>query len=295
MDIPIDPALLAEGDGLADMIAGVEGHTLNEAAEEVVFDSIMHSGFDSEDSIFNANGLEYVKILSSINVVRTGHQAGQTLLQSSLKSFAGNSRDPPTAFMYKCKNSPNGCVHTTHLPSRLERHEIVCQFTSSKPTTPPPPFPCSDCPKGYQSKGDLNRHVKRVHASWVPRSCPTKTCDPGRIFETKEDYNLHQRKYHHSVNTDFKPTRCSYPGCVYDKVHKTYSALKDHLLTVHKLNADQRKAYLPFFKKKPFVARTCPVPCENPTVYKHPSDLKKHLQSKAHTFSDAEVESYLIQ
>ena len=52
------------------MIAGVEVQTFNAAAEEAVVDSIKHSNSDWEDSIYNVNGLEYVKVLSSINVVR---------------------------------------------------------------------------------------------------------------------------------------------------------------------------------------------------------------------------------
>ena len=110
IDVPIDPALLAEGNDLADVIAGVEEQTLNEAAEEAVFDNITHSNSDSAGSIFNVNGLEYVKLLSSINVVRIRSPVKQGLRQSFFGSFAGNSRDPPTFFMHKCKNPPNGCV-----------------------------------------------------------------------------------------------------------------------------------------------------------------------------------------
>lgn len=97
MDVPTDLALLAEGHSLADMIAG--NQTLNEVAEEATFNNILHSGSDLEDSIFNVNGLEYVKILSSINVVRTLGEVGIPQLQPILQSFAGNSRDPPTVFM----------------------------------------------------------------------------------------------------------------------------------------------------------------------------------------------------
>ena len=145
--------------------------------------------------------------------------------------------------MHKCKNSPNGCVYATYLASKLKLHEIGCQSTSSKPTTPPPPFPCPDCPKGYNSKGELNQHIKRVHASWIPRSCATKECEPGRLFTTREEYNSHQRKYHRKLNTDSKPIRCSYPLGVSDKKVKTHSALANHLLSTHELDADQRKPY----------------------------------------------------
>ena len=302
MDVPIDPALWAEGNSLADMIAGVEVQTSDEVAEDAAFNNILHLGSDSEDSIFNVTGLEYVKLLSSINVVRTQTSLGELGLQSHFKLFAGNSRDAPTAFMYKCINSSNGCVYTGHRLASVKKHQLGCQFTTSittsKPTTrvtSPRPFPCSECPKGYDTKKDLNRHVKDVHAPWVPRSCATKTCEPGRMFATNEEYSRHQRKYHHKANTDYQPTRCSYPDCVSETVFKSYASLTSHLLTTHKLDADQRRPYVPSFKKPAFVAQTCPVPCSNPTVYKHPSDLKKHLQSKAHAFSDAEVESYLIQ
>ena len=82
------------------------------------------------------------------------------------------------------------------------------------------------------------------------------------------------------------------PGASAIKSILTLKTLTTHLALVHKLDADQRKPYVPSSKKAPFVPQTYPVPCNSKTVYRSPGELKKHLQSRAHAFSDAEVEPY---
>ena len=123
MDLAIDPALLAEASSLPAMIAGADGETLTDAAEAAIFDAVMGANTSTPSSL-DGNGLEFVRLLSTIDVIRntTISKSSASQQQILLQTYAGNSRDVPTLLMLTCKNSPGGCTYTTAHDLSMETH-----------------------------------------------------------------------------------------------------------------------------------------------------------------------------
>ena len=202
-DIPIDPALL--------------GKALSDITEDDVWNNFLDS-LDSASplSIFHVNGAEYVRLLSSINVVQNQHLEKHS--HSRLAEHAGNSRDPPTFWIYRCKNHAQGCGFSSVRLDSIKGHEILCAPKPVKTT----PFQCLQCPKSYSTTSLLRKHVKRIHEAWVRRTCSSKTCDqPTTLFATRKEYHSHLNKFNDARATSFTPARCTYPGCTHETEFKS--------------------------------------------------------------------------
>ena len=114
LEIPIDPILLAQSMNLASTIAGAEDEELPDAAEEAVFDRLTDPNSHSQHPTSGLSPIELVAFLSTINVVRLerGNLLTGSMIQGTLQSWAGNSRNPPTPHMKLCKNHMFGCTKT---------------------------------------------------------------------------------------------------------------------------------------------------------------------------------------
>ena len=110
---------------------------------------------------------------------------------------------------------------------------------------------CNYCPKEFQHKYSLRRHVKVVHSGYKPHSC-----ECGKTFATKEQLVRHQnakhtfsrpfkcergcekafasnsaRIYHHNVVHDNKKFRC--PLLICPKEYSSRGHLNQHLKKPH--------------------------------------------------------------
>ena len=299
MEIPIDPELLAQGMSLANTIAGASDEELPDAVEDAIFDRIVDPDAHSQHCKFSLDPLEYVIFLSTTNVIRNQFIAMRKASERPelLQPFAGNSRDAPTLFMIQCKNHVFGCSYTSANMTGLTRHEINCQLTSFDTLKPAKSFTCPKCSKGYTTKEGMDRHFKRAHEPWVPKTCkqPRETCDTTVLYSTQIEYARHMKQYHHGTFLLFNPGRCTVPGCSVNTVYQRYDALRSHLVSFHKFNAKDSRPYLPTFpKKKKFVERKCPVEgCKSKASFQARLDLKRHLQSRLHDLTVDEIDSYL--
>ena len=298
MEIPIDPELLAQGMSLANTVAGASDEELPDAVEDAIFDRIVDPEAHSQHCKFSLDPLEYVTFLSTTNVIRNQFIATRKASQrpEHLQTFAGNSRDSPTLFMAQCNNHVLGCSFTTANMAALTAHQTLCQVTSLD-TKPAKSFTCPKCSKGFTQERGMDRHVKRFHEPWVPKTCgqPKQTCDTTVLYQTQIEYARHMRRYHDSGTLLFNPSRCAVPSCNVNTVYQNIDALRAHLHSYHKLNAKDSSPYLPKFPKKTrFIERKCPTnACNSKVIFKSPGALKAHLQSGLHDLTMDEIDSYL--
>ena len=299
MEIPIDPELLAQGISLANTVAGASDEELPDAVEDAIFDRIVDPHAHSQHCKFSLDPLAYVTFLSTTNIIRNQFIAVRKASERPelLQRFAGNSRDAPTLFMAQCKNHVFGCMFTTANMVTLTAHENRCQLTSFDALKPAKLFTCPTCSKLYVSEVGMNAHLKRVHETWVPKTCgqPRKTCDTTVLYSTQNEYDRHMKQYHQGKTLLFNPGRCTVPGCSVNTVHQTYDGLRGHLTYFHKFNAKDARPYLPKFPKRPkFAQRKCPVEgCKSNATLRSLSQLKAHLQSRVHDLTVDEIDAYL--
>ena len=76
------------------MITGTGPETLPDTTEDAIWHHVLDSNSPSALSIFHVSGTEYVRILSSINIIQNQKLASRP--PSHLAEYAENSRDPPT-------------------------------------------------------------------------------------------------------------------------------------------------------------------------------------------------------
>ena len=295
-DIPIDPVLLAEGNHLVNIITGFgEDTTLTEGAEDAIFDRTIDPDAFSPLHTSEMSTLEYVKFLSTINVVRNASIAslGSSRSPGALLAYSGNSRDTPRLFEMLCKNVQYGCDYTHPVPAKLDLHAVRCTYTS------PPKVPrkeemflCDICPAKYDTEHSLKGHIKMKH-DWQPRTCPNprESCDPNYIFQTASEFSKHCADFHKQRLLS-KPTRCPVAGCPSEKTYELYDTLRQHLARNHKLNAKESRQYLPPKRKRSKFAQRCPVQgCSSSSVWPSLTGLRKHL--KTHQLPTDELDQYL--
>lgn len=293
-DIPIDPVLLAQGDSLAKFIAGTGSETLPDSTQDAVWQYTLEPESAAELSIFHVRGTEFVRLLSSINVVRNDGLAGRGKTHRTLgvAQYGGNSRDPPTFWEFKCKNYGKGCTYSSVKISDVTLHDLKCVPKDPESI----PVNCLQCPKSFATVTYLKKHVKSCHEAWVPRSCQVQSCVDTTVFATKKEWRSHSLKYHDPRSRSaFTARRCQYPGCVHEKEFTSHGALLEHLLRKHNVLAKDAHPYTGIAPPTRWVKKECPVPgCRNTRVFGKPSDLRKHLTHGLHRhLSKDEVEAYM--
>ena len=226
--------------------------TLTEAAQDAIFTRIV-DGARSTHPRLMLSPLEFVKFLSTINVVHHQRMAGGPLSNrpARLESYCGNSRDSPSLFQKQCRNVNLGCNYVTVREDALRRHEATCTRTSeSAPSTKS--FPCPHCPLAYTRKSGLTTHIRSKHDDYVPKACqhPRETCDPD-IFPNKAEFDKYVKEHYKSNDIEaYQPAPCPVSGCTHDRVIPTSQALRGHLTRVHKFNAAQSRPHLRLSKNK---------------------------------------------
>ena len=100
----------------------------------------------------------------SINVVRNWDLSDgkRSLLPTLLAAYEGTSRDPPTLFLYKCKNQSKGCTYSSDRLACLQMHEVGCTIAPKYDR----PSQCSKCASRFETATVLRRNVQKVHNVW---------------------------------------------------------------------------------------------------------------------------------
>ncbi len=82
-------------------------------------------------------------------------------------------------------------------------------FTVVQKTEDVKSFTCSKCSKGYTTEEGMDRHFKRAHESWVPKTCgqPRETRDTTVLYSTQIEYARHMNM----VKLMAKLPRCDNP------------------------------------------------------------------------------------
>lgn len=84
-------------------------------------------------TVFTLPPLEFMHHFSSINDVYSPSvylrpMASPAVHTETLKALAGNSRNPPTPFLFECeRKSLNGCTYTYMAHTAMARHEASCK------------------------------------------------------------------------------------------------------------------------------------------------------------------------
>ncbi|CEO97555.1 unnamed protein product (mitochondrion) [Plasmodiophora brassicae] len=120
---------------------------------------------------------------------------------------------------------------------------------SNRITLPSPaPFPCTLCPKGFESVSDLKRHQKNIHEN--PKRFPCPHCT--RTFRASTTRESHIAKAHSGKKS------AEFPCHICNKVLVTASSLKTHMV----VHSDAR----------PFVCTVCA------KTFRHACARKLHMR-----------------
>jgi hypothetical protein len=207
-------------------------------------------------------------------------------------STMGNSRDPPTPWMFKCAKTP-GCQYTSLIKGAVTGHENTCDDRHvqnlERRKTQKLDFRCEweGCEKAFADLGKLNAHIKYEH-KFEAKPCPFG-CDPEKLYQSEKTLQTHISNRH----SDFWPTRCLYPSCPSTKTFQV-DAYRHHLRNEHGLA--ESKAREPYMPTKQFVKcwdvnTTCPVPgCPVLMSFSRRQGLRVHLKNK-HDYTSEQASS----
>jgi hypothetical protein len=201
--------------------------------------------------------LDFVKRFSQINLTNNqmitfpGPKGGVGNLEK-FGRYYGNSRDDPTAFLFKCSNWALGCTYTNGNRTIVSHHEISCSVEKIDALDPQrrmkKAFACDEprCESSFDSQRLLKSHVERVHNDWQPRSCGREGCDQKIIYQTKASLKRHRK----IVHTSYRPTACPVPGCSSKTVFKSHDGLEQHVRLAHRLLGEAKAQYVGLTRPK---------------------------------------------
>ncbi|KFY81162.1 hypothetical protein V498_08733 [Pseudogymnoascus sp. VKM F-4517 (FW-2822)] len=151
----------------------------------------------------------------------------------------GNSRDPPTPFLYFCSK---GCGHSKELRYKVVHHEINCDGQSTDRL-----FKCqrSGCQKSFKTDMSLRVHVGDVH-DFKPIACDKCPDQSTTVYETKRELKKHQDAVHCVVEKQHCPLQ---EHCGFSNEYTRKTLLRQHLRRKHHLTNEQIKEYVPDGRK----------------------------------------------
>jgi hypothetical protein len=254
------------------------------------------SSTSTHDQPWLLTGDEWVAYFSAINVCIGNSLHGMSPDEAAKVFPTGNTRNPPTVFLYYCGK---GCGYSSHRAGKRREHQVRCSgLKEAKPRL----FQCEveGCAKAYSTERDLKRHHQKVH-DYKPRKCLRCPPEESPLFTTEAAYHLHETLVHDALE---EPTTCPLSEtCHSETKFSTRHALKSHLKLIHELALDQVDEYVP---RKPGGAsrsavempepRHCPIDdCPEKEEFHTAHRLKIHLQQK-HKFEadDATTRAELL-
>lgn len=296
-DFPIDPQLLAQGDGLGHVLASSEDMIVTDDMERAVFDQMENPA--PVDNMITVTPVEFVRYFSTINITTNQSVVGRAGTKAHRKKstipYEGGSRDEPSGFQISCSNAIFGCSYRSSAREAIKEHEIICKITSVEAgrikferSETQKPYQCDKegCSKSYDTLRKLNWHVKQDHDYWEPRACTKRGCNSTVIFQTKYRLAAHMR-----VHSESKATKCTFPRCTSNTVFPHRTQYRRHLTRVHKVVGAAADAYMQP-RYRPYTAQRCPVPnCKSKSIHKSKKAMTKHL-TETHLLDKDERDAY---
>ncbi len=213
----------------------------------------------------------FVTFFSRVNVIRNSELKST----ASLEAFNGNSREPASRYMFRCKNAP-GCPYKALASRAVDKHELIC----------------TGAPKVGTKVSTKTSEAR----AYTPRACAGghKDCDTTYVFPTMREYETHRSKCHIATIAEFDPTPCTYPGCSLKKVFTTFASYRGHLIHVHKIAGNKTGLSLYLVYKS--TNQPCPIPvkgiCNEKKMWT-PQGLSAHLRHKPHNLSSEQCRSVM--
>jgi hypothetical protein len=222
---------------------------------------------DEHDHI-HTSGEIFVQFFAQINVIRNYNAAkycDEKFQENATRWVAvGNSRDPPTRFLFCCPNKTWGCTFATKKFAVVKVHAELCELSAEKLFVEKElAFPCRHpgCDMRFGHAGSRTNH--EAQHTWVPRQCEeflALRCTDAQYFSSSRNYAHHMNRWHRDlwdVNTP-----CPVPECLRTSF-PSRSAYQSHLRDTHKLTLTRVAALYGAARKKKlpvFGARACPQP-----------------------------------
>ncbi|KAK5371143.1 hypothetical protein LTR20_007250 [Exophiala xenobiotica] len=197
------------------------------------------------------NPTDFIMYFARFNVVRNvtvSMKAGSSISASSYEGrvASGNSRDPPSQFMFICPDCPGKSFATQqnyqqHRESCLWRQIKAAEDAAAgvkkekKRVEPPKDTACphagpgpDDCKAGPFKKSNLAAHLE-THEFQEKSRCPRENCPSERVFPKLVDWRLHLLKEHKGQKELPEPVICE----LCNEVWTTAQAYNQHLKFKH--------------------------------------------------------------
>lgn len=228
---------------------------------------------------------DFIRFFAQINVIRNRNAARLTDANFEKEAAhwvaTGNSRDPPTRFLFCCPQKEWGCTFSARVMAKLEVHIVSCKISKEQPFMQKELlFHCrrAGCSERFTCVGSRSRH-EREH-DWVARQC-SRGCTDGRWFMTKESWDTHVRTVHEDTWNAL--TTCPFPGCTRESPFGSRDAYRNHLRCTHKLSSEEMDEYrvASTYRGPAFGLRLCPhQDCAGSDTRRKRRDLEAHLKSR---------------
>ena len=279
----LNPALLT----FADDLLGI-GSSARDAAPTLQGDSAVSSMAEGcvflwakslsqandEVAVLTAPRDQFIGYLSSVNLV----SLSETTLE---KRATGNSRDPPSRFIFYCQTEE--CPRTFFTALRRDQHQVNCgkrlpplgphdledvQDDTFDPSPAPKAmkakrkrkgsapqdledvqddtFDPSPAPEAKKAKRNRTKEEIDKAKEEFPEPCPDSAiCGVTKDF-ANENLLRNHRALHHDPNWPEGGTPCNFPGCQLPREHLFISReqFRRHLASRHMLTAEQANVYV---------------------------------------------------
>jgi hypothetical protein len=180
--------------------------TLQDSLERRVTENPVHGNAD-----------KFITYFSRINIAwnwTLAHMSDERLARE-IATFVpmGNSRDPPTRFLFPCPHQALGCKYSSPNRELLKRHAMACQPQPENLSIAPPTlYKCrtQGCMAGPFDTVHKRDYHKREKHKWTRKQC-NLGCTNGVWYKAHHSWNTHKIRIH-GDNWD-KNTTCSFPDC----------------------------------------------------------------------------------
>lgn len=253
--------------------------------EHILLEALEDTPIRDESDPVHASAEDFIRFFAHINVIRNRNAARLTdekFQEDSVRWVAiGNSREPPTRFLFSCPHREWGCTFSARVLAPFEIHVARCKISEEKPFVQKElRFPCrkAGCSRRFGAQGSRNRH--ELEHAWVPLQCD-RGCTDGKYFQSKESYDNHVNRWHRDMwDTS---TTCPVSKCTRTTSFPSRQAYNSHLVETHRLSMEQVAQYKVATKqeKPTFGLRACPhQDCSHLDRKRKRLELESHLRSR---------------
>ncbi|KAH6539690.1 hypothetical protein HBI07_114560 [Parastagonospora nodorum] len=269
-----------------------DGGPSSHQIDELMLDTLQgHDGLQETGATRSA--LDFVRHFSTVNITANQTFSLEGNKWKDIARIQGNSRDPPTSFLYACKNHVYGCpFNHRHRATLAEQHELTCPYinheigvelAAQKAVDRLVKCTTSGCDKTFVDEKKLKSHVSNVHG-W-PRMCAKAECKAGP-FPDITSLNKHRK-----THDNFKFTKCVVDGCTSDYVFEDRNRYRRHIRYVHKIIDRKAIDEIVGTNVHKWQERKCGIDgCSSRATFRRPGEFSTHLQTdKHHDFTEEEI------